>query len=165
MKAEVHPYLSLAAWMLLGLALLGAGQPSPRSVPADFEVSFEAPGVAVYERGEEEGEMEYVQVVDLSAGARLDLLQGTMLEPGRGEGIYGGDSPRFARRFMGPAWEATLAQRPDVVCLSNGQFFKDTVNGAWVDPTELAFPLKSDGIVLSEGYDRYRFRRHRRMLE
>lgn len=144
--------------------------PPPISTPEDFTPAAFAPGVHVYHRHGDDGALEYVQIVDLSAGARIDFLHGPIAAPGIGRGIYGGNSPSFNRQFLSNIWNALPerdpeAANPAVLCLTNGQFFLDTRNGAWVDPTELAFPVKSDGVMLSEGYERWKFRSQRVMLE
>lgn len=133
-------------------------------LPPRFELWTSAPGVEVYES--EEG-TEFVQVIDLRSGARLDFWYRLATGPspinqGRSEGIFGGNSPAFERHYLPSVWEEAVAN--EALCLANGQFFRDTINGRWVDPTELAYPLKSDGVMVSEGYERYKFRRHRQML-
>ncbi|HSM58294.1 MAG TPA: phosphodiester glycosidase family protein [Candidatus Sulfomarinibacteraceae bacterium] len=152
----------------LFVGALLAGAPEARTagldLPPRFELWTSAPGVEVYES--EDG-AEFVQLVDLRSGARLDFWYKLAAGPspinqGRSEGIYGGNSPAFERHYLASVWEEVAAA--EAVCLANGQFFRDTINGRWVDPTELAFPLKSDGVMVSEGYERYRFRRHRQML-
>ena len=168
---------ALIACALLGAFVAAAGAtpdvdapPPPIPPPDDFTPAAFAPGVHVYHRHGDDGALEYVQIVDLSAGARLDFLHGPIAEPGVGRGIYGGNSPRIHRQFLSEIWGALphgepAAANAAVLCLSNGQFFLDTSNGAWVDPTELAFPVKSDGVILSEGYERWKFRSQRVMLE
>lgn len=172
---NTHSKILLTA--LIVCALLGAfvaavgatpdvdAPPPPIPPPDGFTPAAFAPGVHVYHRHGDDGALEYVQIVDLSAGARLDFLHGLITDPGVGRGIYGGNSPSFNRQYLSNIWEALPASAPPALCLSNGQFFLDTRNGAWVDPTELAFPVKSDGVILSEGYERWKFRSQRVMLE
>lgn len=135
------------------------------AIPEPFELFFSAPGVAVYGNESELDAEEYVQILDLSAGARLLLWHGAIVDAGVGEGQYGGASPRIERHYLPDVWLTLESTQPQMLCLTNGQFFRDTINGMWVNPTELAFPLKSDGVVISEGYEQRRFRRHRAMLE
>ena len=173
---------ALIACALLGAFAVTAGAtpdidapPPPIRPPDGFTPAAFAPGVHVYHRHGDHGAFEYVQIVDLSSGARLDFLHGPIVDPGAGRGIYGGNSPSFNRQFLSAIWESLPAGDPEaadagaanaaVLCLSNGQFFLDTRNGAWVDPTELAFPVKSNGVILSEGYERWKFRSKRVMLE
>ena len=130
-----------------------------------FSLLLTAPGVAVYGDETEEGSEEYVQILDLSAGARIVFWHGPMVDAGRGKGQYGGSSPQIERHLLPDVWGLLQSREPYMLCLANGQFFRDTVNGLWVNPTELAFPLKSDGVVVSEGYEQRRFRQQRGMLE
>lgn len=137
----------------------------PSAIPEPFTLFLSAPGVTVYGNETEIDAEEYVQIIDLSAGARLFLWHGAIVDAGSGEGQYGGASPRIERHYLPDVWLALEATQPDMLCLANGQFFRDTINGMWVNPTELAFPLKSEGAVISEGYERRRFRWQRAMLE
>lgn len=163
---------TLMTCALLGAFVVAAGAapdidapPPPITPPDDFTPAAAAPGIHVYHRHGDDGAMEYVQIVDLSSGARLDFLHGPIAEPGVGRGIYGGNNPSIRRQFLNSIWEAFPADDPGILCLANGQFFLDTRNGARVDPTELAFPVKSDGVILSEGYERWKFRGRKAMLE
>lgn len=139
--------------------------PPPITPPEEFTPAAAAPGVHVYHRHGDAGGLEYVQIVDLGAGARLEFLHGPIADPGIGRGMYGGNNPSLGRQFLAAIWQAQPAGYPSALCLSNGQFFLDTRNGAWVDPTELAFPVKSDGVILSDGYERWKFRSQKVMLE
>jgi hypothetical protein len=169
-KIESMCRTSRALAFLVCLCFLAALPSAPaaaraRAIPEPFTLFLAAPGVAVYGNEDTEGAEEYVQVLDLGAGARLQLWHGTILDAGSGRGQYGGASPRFARHYLPDVWPALERAYPGMLCLANSQFFRDTVDGMWVNPTELAFPLKSDGVVLSEGYERRRFRLQRAMLE
>lgn len=176
----VHPKTLLTflfAIILFGAVAVAAGAtpdieapPPPIPTPEDFTPAAAAPGVHVYHRHRDDGSLEYVQIVDLSAGARLDFLHGPVADPGTGRGIYGGANPSIHRQFLFNIWQGLPAGDPEamgaaVLCLANGQFFLDTRNGARVDPTELAFPVKSNGVILSEGYERWKFRSRKVMLE
>jgi hypothetical protein len=130
--------------------------------PDNFTLLTTSPGVEIYEN--EDGS-EIVQVIDLHSGARLELWHGQISGPGLGGGIFGGNSPQMSRHYLPDVWLGLVEEIPDAVCLANGGYFRDTINGMWVDPTELAFPLKKDGVLVSEGYEMRRFRRHREMLE
>lgn len=142
-----------------------AGAARAFAIPEPFTLFLTAPGVAVYGNESTADAEEYVQIIDLSAGAGLYLWHGAIVDAGAGEGQYGGASPRIERHYLPDVWLALESIQPQMLCLANGQFFRDTINGMWVNPTELAFPLKSDGVVISEGYERRRFRWHRAMLE
>jgi hypothetical protein len=49
--------------------------------------------------------------------------------------------------------------------VGNGSFFLDMEDGSRVNPTVLSFPLKRNGVVISEGDDSRRFRSARLMLQ
>jgi hypothetical protein len=155
----------LPGFLLLALFVSLAASAAPRAVPDPFSLFTAAPGVAVYGNESEEGAEEYVQVLDLKAGARLLFWVGTIDDAGRGQGQFGGPNPRIKRYYLPDVWPALQSEQPDMLCLANGTFFRDTIDGLWVDPTQLAFPLKREGRVLSEGYERRRFRRDRAMLQ
>lgn len=147
--------------LLAGRAAPAAGSP----LPPGFSPLFTAPGITVYEELDSDVNAEvFVQVVNLAAGARVELLHGPIVFSGQGEGVYGGANPRFDRQYLPAVWEAFTAESGEAVCLVNGTFFKDMENGFRVNPTTLSFPLKRAGVVVSEGHDRYRFYRHRRMF-
>lgn len=154
-----------AAFLLLALTFPFRASAVPAAVPEPFSLFLSAPGVLVYGNETEEGAEEYVQLLDLNAGAQLAFWHGPIQDAGHGEGQFGGASPRIERHYLPDMWPMLQTRYPEMVCLANGQFFRDTVNGMWLNPTQLAFPLKSDGIVISEGYERRRFRQQRVMLE
>lgn len=180
--------LVLAAF---GACVAGAATQRGRlRVPEDFSPRIAAAGVKVYQRiphvdaavaataaaadaagavaAEAEDAVEpgeYVQVIDLSAGARVELWYGAIMEPGPGAGVYGGSSPLFDRQYLRPLWQDMAGDPAGILCLSNGQFFQNTVNQALINPTELSFPLKADGLMVSEGYAMREYARHRMMLQ
>ncbi|MDT8307498.1 MAG: hypothetical protein RRC07_16315 [Anaerolineae bacterium] len=182
--------LCLTLLAMATLAPAGALANAPAQVgdrtPADFSLLLAGRGVTIYlseeepddatstgdgdsaEGGEATAEpvlrRELMQVVDLSTGARLTLHHGPILERGNGDGIYGGPNPRIQRQYLETVWQVA-ADHAHAFCVSNGTFFLDMQNGARVDPTELSFPLKSDGLVVSEGNEHRRFRNARVMLE
>ena len=147
------------------ISLAAARVTRAAAIPEQFTLLLTAPGVALYGNESIEGAQEYVQILDLSAGARLAFWHGPIMDAGSGEGLYGGASPRFERHYLPDVWQTLALEQPEMLCLSNGEFFRDTIDGIWVNPTELAFPLKSDGEVISEGYERRRFQYQRVMLE
>lgn len=161
---------SLAALLcfILLAALLQAAparSASRLALPDGFELWLTAPGVIVYGNETVAEAQEYVQVIDLGAGARLHFWHGPVSSTQRSIGLFGGSSPSFERHYLPDVWLSLSATEPDMLCLANGQFFRDTVNGMWVNPTELAFPLKAEGVVISEGYEQRRFRNQRVMLQ
>jgi len=142
--------------VLLGLFLLlspvEAANASPArqgTVPAGFELIDSSPGISLYKKDYPGGNPDYVQVVDLSAGASIELLHGPLGTAGSKLGIYGGPNPNVKRQSLRDVWNAFAAGNQNAFCLANGQFFSPDV-----DPTELSFPLLLDGEIVSEGYDR-----------
>lgn len=163
MKPRIILFATLVICVLFGV-LTSAQQAETKGLarPDNFTLLTTSPGVEIYEN--EDGS-EIVQVIDLSSGARLELWHGQISAAGMGGGIFGGNSPQMSRHYLPDVWLTLEQEIPDVVCLANGGYFRDTINGMWVDPTELAFPLKKDGVLVSEGYEMRRFWRHREMLE
>jgi hypothetical protein len=181
-------FVLLGCLLLVPAAVLATArvQDGGATIPAGFSLVTAGRGVRVYlseeeppeeeaetvdEDGGEEGEevvapvlrKELMQVIDLSSGARLAVHHGPILERA-GDGIYGGPNPRISRQYLETVW-SVATEEPDAFCVSNGTFFLDMRDGSRVDPTVLSFPLKSDGIVISEGHEARRFRSARVMLE
>ncbi len=121
--------------------------PYPTTPPPGFELVDSAPAVELYRKDYPGGTPDFVQVIDLSGGARLSLLHGSIAEPGAGQGAYGGDNPRFNRQPLQQVWDSFAAGDSQAFCLVNGAFFSTDE-----DPTPLAFPLKTGGEVVSQGY-------------
>ncbi|MRR30717.1 hypothetical protein EG834_10435, partial [bacterium] len=136
-----------------------AGAPSI-TVPPDFILIDSAPGVDLYRKDYAGGTPDYVMVVDLSKEAGIQLLHGSVVDPGAGSGAFGGSNPTLTRQSLQQYWDAFIADTADAVCVVNGAFFSTDA-----DPTALAFPLKVDGQILSEGYARDEFPDQKRMLE
>lgn len=121
--------------------------PSPSSVlgqhPPQFAPEWICPGVTLYRH-----QSEFVQVIELDQGASVHFLSGDITDPRQGQGAYGGDDPELLRQTAGEAWSEFIDTYPEGVCLTNGQFFRNDANAA----TELAFPVKGDDRVVSDGY-------------
>lgn len=109
----------------------------------DFTVIFSEPGVTLHHN-----ELDYVQEIDLSQGASVQLLHGYITDIGRGKGAYGGDEPLLARETLEQAWDEFSRTNENAVCISNGQFFRNDDRAS----TGLAFPVKANGQILTEGY-------------
>jgi hypothetical protein len=156
-------FFVLASAGLLAPAALFPAQGFSRAqstVPDGFEEIRSEPGAALYRKNYDNGNPDFVQVVDLSEGASVRLLAGETRDSGAGKGMFGGDSPTFARQPLRRFWNDLAAQTPNAFCVVNGAFFSPDP-----DPTPLAFPLKVDGRVVSEGYGRDEFPGQRLMLE
>ena len=78
----------------------------------------------------------------------MRLLNGNISDPGTGQGPYGGNDPTLQRTSLQIAWNGFVSSNTDAFCITNGQFFSPNP-----DPTPLAFPLKKNGVILSDGYD------------
>ncbi len=111
--------------------------------PPGFDVVKTAKGVTLYQRN-----TEYVQVINLSKGASVKLLYGNITEPGKSQGAYGGDDPQLQRQTLNQAWFNFHLSTPNAFCITNGQFFSDDSKPS----TNLAFPVKVNGKVISDGY-------------
>ncbi len=146
MKKFIWILAILSALMLLPdrAALAGPLQPD---VPKGFRLISEASGVWLFQKDYSGGNPDYVQVIDLSLGAGLELLHAPIREPRLGRGVYGGDDPRLGFNSLEGFWQQFSNANPTAFCVSNGQFFYMLEN-----PTRLPFPLKVDGTVVSDGY-------------
>lgn len=109
----------------------------------DFTVVFSEPGVTLHSN-----EVDYVQEIDLSQGASVQLLHGYIKKIRRGKGAYGGKDPLLARESLEKAWDKFSRTNENALCITNGQFFRNDDKAS----TSLAFPVKANGKILSEGY-------------
>jgi hypothetical protein len=141
-------------WILLGAALFAAASLSPaladldeEDLPPGFYQIAAAPGVQFYQKDYSPGNPDYVQVVDLSQGASVELLHAPLREPRPNKGVYGGADPRFGFNTIQGFWKQLSQSHPSAFCVTNGQFFYMKEN-----PTRLAFPLKKDGVVVTDGW-------------
>ena len=117
------------------------------SVPSGFAVISSNTGVKLYKKDYTDGEPDYVQVVSLNQGAKVKLMTGATASLNSGTGPYGGNNASFYRTSLSTAWNSFLSTDSNAFCITNGQFFSTNS-----DPTKLAFPLKKDGQILSDGY-------------
>ncbi len=109
----------------------------------DFTVVFSEPGITLHQH-----DKDYVQEIDLSQGATIQLLYGTITDPGTGKGAYGGNEPLLTRETLQQAWDYFSSTNQKAICITNGQFFRNDDQAA----TGLAFPVKANGSILTEGY-------------
>lgn len=111
-------------------------------IPSGFKRLDSAPGVELYAN-----DPDYVVSVDLSRGAKLNLLAGDLFDRGK-KSVYGGPDPDFKRMS---ADQALLKERkllPDTIGVLNGEFFSNLPKSE----VPLAFAFKQDAKVLSEGF-------------
>ncbi len=151
--------LSILISVSASSAIFFAGAPT-YFIPPGFSLVTADAGIALYRKGYPDGYPDFVQVIHLDQGATVKLLHGTVLEPGIGQGNYGGDNPALARQTLQEAWNEFASSHPDAFCITNGQFFS-----AGDDRAALAFPLKAGGKMVSDGYARNAYPHQKLMLE
>jgi hypothetical protein len=122
--------------------------PTPLTdIPAGFRLVDAALGVQIYRKDYTNGSPDFVQVIDLSQGARLELLHGEITEARPAKGSFGGPDPRMTSLAMETYWQQTQSEDPYAFCVTNGTFFYMPEY-----PTRLAFPLKVQGELITEGW-------------
>lgn len=144
----------------LSLVVLGAVQPvqaqegtftptpTPLTdIPPGFHLVDAAQGVQLYRKDYTNGSPDYVQVIDLSLGARVELAFGEITEVRPEKGSFGGPDPRMTSPALQTYWQKINSQEKDAFCVTNGGFFYMPEY-----PTRLAFPLKVDGQIITEGW-------------
>jgi Phosphodiester glycosidase len=122
--------------------------PTPLTdIPPDFRLIDAALGVQLYRKDYSNGNPDFVQVIDLSQGARVELLHGDITEDRPEKGSFGGPDPRMTSPALQTFWQRAMSEDPDAFCVTNGTFFYMPEY-----PTRLAFPLKVSGQVVTEGW-------------
>lgn len=163
MKRKLFFILTAAAAALLAAAAppqtAQAGSVTV-SVPPDFTLVDNAPGVDLYRKDYTGGTPDFVLVIDLSRGAGVQLLYGSVDGSGAGSGAFGGNNPAFSRQSLQQFWDSFAAANSDAVCVANGAIFD-----ANADPAALMLPLKAGGQLLSGGAWRDEYPDQKRMLE
>jgi hypothetical protein len=129
-------------------------------IPNGFEKIRGTFGVTLLQKDYKGGSPDFVQVVDFSQGAGVEVLHGPVQEKREGKGAYGGDDPRILSRSLKQYWNEFVNSSANPFCVVNGQFFYMPES-----PTRLPFPLKVDGEILSDGYGREQFQGKKLMLE
>ena len=104
-------------------------------------------GVQLYRKDYPNGNPDFVQVIDLDLGARLELMHGEITEARPYKGDYGGPDPRMTSLLMETYWERLNQTDEKAFCVTNGLFFYMPEY-----PTRLAFPLKIDGQLVTDGW-------------
>jgi len=118
------------------------------TVPSGFNKILSDIGVALYKKNYSGGQPDYVQVVDLNQGASVKLMTGSMASPGTGGGPFGGNNPTFTSTSLATAWNSFNSSTSGAFCITNGAFY----SGPAYNPTPLAFALKQNGVMVSDGY-------------
>jgi hypothetical protein len=127
--------------------LVHAQTPQPPPAASDFQLIDSANGVQLYKKDYPNGTPDYVQLVDLSQGAKIELLHGQITEPRPDEGAYGGADPRMTSLPLQTYWSKASEHDQPAFCVTNGLFFYMPEY-----PTRLAFPLKVDGNLITDGW-------------
>ena len=134
--------------------------PSDPNIPEGFELIAASMGVRLYQKDYEAGTPDFLQVVDLSQGASLELLHGAVQQPRPGRGAYGGPDPKMQLESLEYYWKDLASSTQNPFCVTNGLFFYMQEN-----PTRLPFPLKKDGEIVTDGYGGDQFPNQKLMLE
>ncbi len=170
MSLVKHLLLVLIAALVLGAATLATveaqsltspgARPAGLVIPEGFKEITSTIGAELLRKDYPGGTPDFVQVVDFSQGAAVELLHGPIQEKRPGEGVYGGDDPRIASRSLKQYWNQFANSEPNPFCVVNGQFFYMPEA-----PTRLPFSLKVGGEVVSDGYAKDQFPGKKLMLE
>jgi len=121
---------------------------SGTTIPSGFNKILSDIGVALYKKNYSGGQPDYVQVVNLNQGASVKLMTGSMASPGTGGGPFGGNNPTFTSTSLATAWNSFNSSTSGAFCITNGAFY----SGPAYNPTPLAFALKQNGVMVSDGY-------------
>jgi hypothetical protein len=133
----------------IAVAPIGAAAASTSDppIPPGFYLVTSSIGIQLYQKDYSKGNPDFVQVIDLSEGASIELMHGDIAKPGTGRGDYGGDNPRFYSRSLKDYWRDFASQNPNAFCVTNGSFFFMPEY-----PTKLAYPIRVDGKNLTDGF-------------
>ncbi len=153
-KQTNRAWPGLIGWLFL-LALVGTWLAQPAKtlaqagVPPGFRLLAQQPGVALYRKDYPGGSPDFVQVVNLAAGASIDLLHGNpvAMNNAHNQGEFGGPNPSFHQKSIQSYWQAYASDRENAFCVTNGTFFYMPES-----PTPLALPLLVDHQLLAEGF-------------
>lgn len=157
---------SLARLVLMILLLSGSptiialADESEGNIPDGFTLVNSTYSIELYRKDYKGGNPDFVQIINLSQGAKVIPLHGELRETRTGQGSYGGNDARFAARTMDQYWQSLVNTTENAFCVTNGQFF---LMGE--SPTRLPFPLKKDGQILTDGYGKNEFVDRKLMLE
>lgn len=136
-------------WLSWATSLLPAHAQTqtPAPPPPGFYLFDSANGVQLYKKDYPNGTPDYVQMIDLSLGAKLQLFHGQITDPRPDKGAYGGGDPRMTSLPLQSYWNKASGLDKNAFCITNGLFFYMPEY-----PTRLAFPLKVDGNILTDGW-------------
>jgi hypothetical protein len=116
-----------------------------------FIEQFSGAGVSVWSRMlASDISPDYIQIVDLSKGAKVVPLLGNIERLDVGLGFWGADKPTINLRPFETEWEEFYSQNSNAVCMSNGQFF-GSKNGL----ADLSYPVKINNLQF-DGFENTR---------
>jgi hypothetical protein len=145
---------------VLALPDISFAQSSDFPVPEGFYLVTSSPGVDLYRKDYSGGSPDFVQVLNLSQGAKMVPMHGDIVDSRQGKGSYGGDDASLTSQSIQKYWQELSANYGDAFCVLNGQFFYMQES-----PTRLPFPLKVDNEIVSEGYGLNEFPDNKLLLE
>lgn len=164
---ENNRLLSSIKYLLIFLCVFGLlptdgarADSTENIIPPGFTLIDSTYGIEMYRKDYRGGSPDFVQLINLSQGAKVIPLHGEIRDPGEGKGAFGGNDARFALRTMDQYWQSLANAEASAYCVTNGQFF---LMGE--TPTRLPFPLKKDGEFLTDGYGKNEFVDRKLMLE
>ncbi len=148
-------------WIIVYITIVNvvpaqAGLPTPLG----FILVEQAPGIELFRKDYPNGVPDFVQVIDLTTGAKVIILHGNIVSPGRGQGAYGGDNPSLQKKTIQEFWWEFTQVANTPFCVTNGQFFR-----MGDGPSVLPFPLKRGGQIITDGYAKREFPEKKLMLE
>lgn len=110
----------------------------------DFRLMAKGTGIELYRH-----KYRLVQVIHLDQGARVHLLHGGIKAQRPGAGVWGGDDPKFIFRPLATYWRWLRAEYASAAfSIVNGMFWRVGEN-----PTRFALPVKTNGVIISTGFD------------
>lgn len=142
--------LYLVIFLLISNHPVQAQTPTPEphpGVPPGFYPIDSALGVWLFKKDYPKGNPDFVQWIDLTQGARLELMHGELTELRETKGVYGGADPRMTSIPIQNYWQSIQGEEQDAFCATNGQFFYMPEY-----PTRLSFPIKVNGVVVTDGW-------------
>jgi hypothetical protein len=107
-----------------------------------FDQIDSAPGFKLFSDG-----IDFVAAVDLQNKGSLSIIAGDKLGAG-GKSATGGSSPEFGRMTSSQAMDKSRKLNPASKCVVNGSFFANQNE----NKAQIAFPMKVNGKVVSEGF-------------
>ena len=147
-------FLKRLLWISLTITVIAAApigaaaaSTSDPPIPPGFYLVTSSIAVQLYRKDYSEGNPDFMQVIDLSEGASIELMHGGIAKPGANRGDYGGDNPRFYSRSLKDYWRDFASQDPNAFCVTNGSFFFMPEY-----PTKLAYPIRVDGKNITDGF-------------